>query len=273
MDYLGYAGRRVVVTGCFSGMGRASAQRLLEAGAEVHGLDLKPCDLPLASFTSIDLRDPASIDVGVEAVGGTVDFLFNCAGLPPTFPALDVMKVNFIGTRHLTERVLARMGEGAGIASIASTAGLGWSRRVGTHMELLATSGFAEALAWSEAHREAVGEGYAFSKEALMVWTMLEAQTLIKRGIRINSLLPGPTDTPMMRDHFAKASPVAVEWATQPIDRRSTPQEQAGPLLFLNSAAATYVNGVILPADGGFMAGLSTGKIDPGQLSRGKDAQ
>ena len=80
-DLLGYKGKRVIVSGCFSGMGEATARALLDLGAEVHGLDFKASALPLASFNQIDLRDPASIEAGVAAIGGTVDALFNCAGL------------------------------------------------------------------------------------------------------------------------------------------------------------------------------------------------
>ena len=265
-DFLGYKNKRVIVTGCFSGMGEATAKLLLDHGAEVHGLDYKDSTLPLASFNNVDLRDPASIEAGVEAIGGKVDALFNCAGLPQTFPPLDVMKVNFIGTRYITEKVLELMGEGGAIASIASTGGLGWSRRVPTHLELFANTSFADALAWCEAHMDVVAEGYSFSKEAVIVWTMVESFDLIGKGIRINCLLPGPTQTPMMTEHFEKAAAAAVNWATQPINRRSTPEEQAGPLVFLNSAAASYVNGVVFPADGGFMAGMATGKIDMSAL-------
>src|ERR1043166_10183363 len=103
-DVLGYRGKRGGGTGCFSGMGQAAAQLLIDRGAEVHGLDYKQATLPLASFTNVDLRDPASIEAGVKQIGGKVDALFNCAGLPNTFPAMEVMKVNFLGTRHLTEQ-------------------------------------------------------------------------------------------------------------------------------------------------------------------------
>src|SRR3546814_2856127 len=65
-DFLGYKGKRVVVSGCFSGMGEATAKLLLAHGAEVHGLDYKESKLPLASFTHVDLRDPASIDAAVQ---------------------------------------------------------------------------------------------------------------------------------------------------------------------------------------------------------------
>ena len=90
-DILGYKGKRVIVSGCFSGMGEATAKLLLELGAEVHGLDFRDSSLPLASFTNVDLRDPASIEAAVAGIGGKVDALFNCAGLPQSFPPLDVM--------------------------------------------------------------------------------------------------------------------------------------------------------------------------------------
>ena len=96
-DFLSYKNKRVVVSGCFSGMGEATAALLLKLGAEVHGLDYKECKLPLASFTQVDLRDPAALDTAVGKIGGRVDALFNCAGLPQTSPALDVMKVNYVG--------------------------------------------------------------------------------------------------------------------------------------------------------------------------------
>src|SRR3974390_2529921 len=101
---LGYEKKRVIISGCFSGMGEATARLLLELGAEVHGLDYKDCKLPLASFTHVDLREPASIEAAVAKIGGKVDALFNCAGLPQTFPPVEVMKVNIIGTRHLTDQ-------------------------------------------------------------------------------------------------------------------------------------------------------------------------
>ncbi|HTZ69961.1 MAG TPA: coniferyl-alcohol dehydrogenase [Acetobacteraceae bacterium] len=267
-DFFGYQGKRVIVSGCFSGMGEATARQLLALGAEVHGLDYKDCTLGLASFRRTDLRDQASIDAAVAGVGGKVDALFNCAGLPQTCPPLDVMKVNFIGTRYLTEKVIPLMGEGGAIASISSTGGLGWSRRIPTHMEFLQAATFDDAVKWSADHTDIVREGYAFSKEAVIVWTMLISSKLIKQGIRINCTAPGPTQTPMMKD-FESATPMAVlDMAMQPINRRSTPEEQAGPLVFLNSAAATYVNGVLLPVDGGFMGGMATGQIEMAVLSR-----
>ena len=269
-DVLGYAGKRVIVSGCFSGMGEATAKLLLDLGAEVHGLDFKPSTLPLASFHSVDLRDPASIDAAVAAIGGKIDALFNCAGLAGggAFPALDVMKVNFIGTRHLTEAVLPLMGPGGSIVSIASTGGLGWSRRIPTNMEIIMTKGFDEAVAWCEANAETVAEGYAFSKENVIVWTQFMGASLIKKGIRINCTLPSPTQTPMMAAFHASPGKDVVDAAAEPMGRYSTPAEQAGGLVAINSDLCSIVNGVVFPVDGGFMGGVATGQVDLSKMMR-----
>ena len=269
-DILGYKGKRVIVSGCFSGMGEATARLLLDQGAEVHGFDFRETALPLASFNTVDLRDPASIEAAVAAVGGKVDALFNCAGMAGGGAAtpMDVMKVNFIGTRHVTDCVLPLMSEGGAIVSIASTGGLGWSRRIPVHMELLQTKGFAAAVEWCETHMDQVSEGYAFSKEAVIVWTQFMGAHLIKKGIRINCSLPSPTQTPMMAAFHASSGKDVVDAAAEPLGRYTTPEEQAAPLLLLCSNAAGVVNGVVLPVDGGFMGGLATGQVDISKMMR-----
>jgi NAD(P)-dependent dehydrogenase (short-subunit alcohol dehydrogenase family) len=261
-DYVDYKNKRVVITGCFSGMGEATARLLLSLGAEVHGLDFKDCALPLASFNNVDLRDPQSIDAAVAVIGGRVDALFNCAGLSQPFPPLDVIKVNFLGTRRLTDAIVPLMPAGSAIASISSTGAIRWTSRQATVNELVQTESFEAGVAWCEANAETVSEGYAFSKEAVVVWTLSTAASLIKRGIRMNCTLPGPTQTPMMAHFEAAASAAVLDAAAQPIGRRASPEEQASPLVFLNSDAAQYVNGVALPVDGGFMGGMATGLID-----------
>jgi NAD(P)-dependent dehydrogenase (short-subunit alcohol dehydrogenase family) len=272
-DVLGYKGKRVVVSGCFSGMGEATANLLLDLGAEVHGLDFKDSALPLASFTKIDLRDPESLEAAATKIGGRVDALFNCAGLPGggAFPALDTFKVNFAGTRHLTESVLPLMGTGSSIVSVASTGGLGWSRRIPVHMELMQTKGFEGAAAWAVAHTDQVAEGYAFSKEAVIVWTQYMCAQLIKKGIRINCTLPSPTQTPMMDTFQATAGKEVIDAAAEPLGRYSTASEQAGGIVLLGSALSGIITGVVLPVDGGFMGSLATGQIDISKMmSRAK---
>jgi NAD(P)-dependent dehydrogenase (short-subunit alcohol dehydrogenase family) len=257
---LDYTAKRVVVTGCASGMGRATAALLLQLGAEVHGLDFRQADLNLASFHPVDLRDPVSIAQAADAAPPCIDALFNCAGLGPTFSPLDIMKVNFIGTRHLTELLLPRMGAGSAIGSIASTAAMGWNRRIPLHKTLIAIEGYEELVRWSEENADQLADGYTLSKEAIVVWTMLRAQDLIARGIRINCILPGLTQTPMLTDQIAvKTSAAVLDAVIQPSGRPARPEEQAFFLAVINSDAASYLNGAAINVDGGRLARLAMG--------------
>ena len=266
MDVLGYTGKRVIVTGAASGMGAATVRILVELGAEVHAVDVNKPDMAgLASYTECDLRDPEQIAATVEKIGSVVNMLFNCAGVPNTFSDLDVMLVNFCGLRQFTEQVIPKMLEQAdsAIASIASTAGIGWMANLELLESLLATPDFDAARAWCEAHPAELANAYGLSKEAINAYTAFRSFPLAARRLRMNCLNPGPTDTPMMPE-FEKA--VGKEYMDNfpvPLGRHAVADEQAWPLLFLNSPRASFVTGVQLDADGGFRSGLSTGRIDP----------
>src|SRR3954471_5814561 len=79
----GYEGKRVVVSGGGgAGMGAAAVEGLAELGAEIHVIDLKQPPVPVASHQVVDLRDPEATTGAIDAIGGTIDALFNCAGLP-----------------------------------------------------------------------------------------------------------------------------------------------------------------------------------------------
>ena len=171
-DLLGYAGKRVIVTGCASGIGRETARLLTEAGAQVHGLDHVESDLALASFRRVDLRFREQIDAALAAIGGPVDGLFYCAGLPPMRSAIDVMTVNFIALRHFCDQVIERMPPGSAIVSVGSNGGVGWRDHLADIRELLATDSFAAAVDWFNTRPALPGNVYAFSKEVLAVWTM-----------------------------------------------------------------------------------------------------
>jgi NAD(P)-dependent dehydrogenase (short-subunit alcohol dehydrogenase family) len=260
-DIIGFAGRRVVVTGCASGMGRATACFLLDLGAEVHGLDFQDCDLALASHRRVDLRNPVSIEAATATLTGHFDALFNCAGLGPTFSPLDIVKVNFISTRMLTEQLLPHLAEGAAIGSIASTAGMGWSHRIALHKDFIAAQDYYQAaVQWVEQHAEEVGEGYSFSKEAVIIWTMQQSQLLIRRGVRINCILPGLTQIPMLTGQIAvNTAKEVLDRVVMPIGRPAKPEEQAFMLIMINSPPASFLNGAALNVDGGRMAGLTVG--------------
>jgi NAD(P)-dependent dehydrogenase (short-subunit alcohol dehydrogenase family) len=98
-----YDGRRVVVTGCASGIGADVARQLAALGAEVIGLDIRPPDATVGEFISLDLSDPASIDAAAASIGGHVDALFNVAGVSSGIKdPMRVVAINFLGTRRFT---------------------------------------------------------------------------------------------------------------------------------------------------------------------------
>jgi NAD(P)-dependent dehydrogenase (short-subunit alcohol dehydrogenase family) len=263
MSIFSYEGKRVVIAGCFSGVGYACASRLQELGAEVHGIDVRPTALSLASFQQTDLKDPASIDAAVEGIGGQIDALFNCAGLPQTFPALDVMKVNFIGMRYWIEKWIPRIRPGGGVATVSSNAAFQYLQNVPKLLELVNTPDFDSAVRWVEANPDVVTNGYGFSKEAIVVYTQKRAAELARGGgVRLNVTLPSPIDTPMMRE-FEKVAPMKVfDIFAEPVGRQSTASEQADPLILLNSDAARFISGHALMVDYGFVGGVVTGVID-----------
>lgn len=261
-DLWSYKGRRCVVVGCSSGIGEATARELVRLGGEVHGLDIRPSPMELASFATCDLRDRAQIDAAVDAIADPIDALFYCAGLPQTFPSIEILQVNFLSVRYLIERARPKLRRGSAIAVIASTAGNGFPERMALIREVIATADYDAGLAWGEANLAAQGDPYMFAKEIVIVWGLMQAQTLIKDGIRINLLSPGPTISGMTKDFEAVSSAAMIDVFTAPIDRRSSAAEQSYPLIFLNSDGASYVNGLNLVADGGFTSGVMLGAID-----------
>jgi NAD(P)-dependent dehydrogenase (short-subunit alcohol dehydrogenase family) len=266
-DVLGYSGRRCIVTGAASGMGEATARILVDLGAEVHAVDIrKPQVSGLASYSETDLADPAAIARTIKAIGAVVNNLFNCAGLPNNCPGLAVMAVNFCGLRELTERVIPMMIDGAAITSIASVAGMAWQGNQEKLAALLATPDQAAAVAWCEAHPNDLLNAYGLSKEAINMYTAVRSVDLIAKGIRINCLNPGPTDTPMM-PAFEEANGVEfMREFPKPIGRNSRPEEQAWPLVFLGSPRASYITGASVFADGGFTGALFTNQVDVARL-------
>src|SRR5262249_24058771 len=108
-DLFRYDDKRVLVVGCASGMGAATARGVPALGAEVHGVDYKQPEADLASFTSCDLRDGAQVAALVESLDGPFHAVFYAAGLPQTHPPLDVLAVNYAALREVVEGVLPKM--------------------------------------------------------------------------------------------------------------------------------------------------------------------
>jgi NAD(P)-dependent dehydrogenase (short-subunit alcohol dehydrogenase family) len=263
-DVLGYGGKQVVVTGAASGMGGATADLLVELGADVVGLDVAPFELAGGRTVQVDLRDRASIDSAVASIDGEVQAVFSVAGLPgPPFSDLDTVTVNFIGARHLIESLMPQMADDGAVVCVASNAGLGWQQELDGLLPLVTTPDFDAARAWCEEHPDAIASGYMPSKKLINAWVAWRGTTLMEdRGIRLNCTNPGPTDTAMMPTFEEQAGKELIDAFVGPSGRRSTAEEQAWPLLFLNSPRNTYVAAEALHVDGGFLGAMVTGQIE-----------
>jgi NAD(P)-dependent dehydrogenase (short-subunit alcohol dehydrogenase family) len=265
-DVLEYQGAAVVVTGAASGMGAATAQILVDLGADVTAVDINPTVVPVARSLELDLRDRAAIEAAAAAIEGPVDGLFSCAGLPgPPFSELDTMKVNFVGARHLAQQLVSKMRSGSSISAISSSAAVGWWDQMETIGPLLETEGFDEAVAWLEANEEKWSwSGYLFSKWVVDAWVGYWYPDLAASGIRINCINPGPTDTAMMPAFHDFATKEVVDQAIGPIGRYARAEEQAWPLVMLGSPRLGYVAGEVFAVDGGFQGARYTGRHHAG---------
>lgn len=267
-----YDGRRAVVTGCASGIGAQLVRQLRELGADVVGLDRhRPAaDIAeIAEFHPVDLADPVSIDRAVAALGGRVDALFNVAGVSSGIgDPLLVVTINFLGLRHLTEALLARMPAGSSVVSVSSLAAAGYRDHQHTVAGLVNTASMAEGIEWCQRHPDALADGgYRLSKEAVIIYTMAQTVLLGARGIRINCTGPGVTDTPILDQLRTAYGQQFLDGIAKPLGRDADPAEQAAVLAFLNSAAAGYISGQVIWVDGGNVGASIARELTEGRAS------
>ena len=252
-----YDGKRVVVTGCASGIGEHVARQLTDLGAEVVGLDVRRPALQLKEFHEVDLSDPASIDQAAATVAGQVDALFNIAGVSSGIgDPLRVVTINFLGTRQFTEALIPAMPPGSAIANVSSLAASAYRENAVVTAGLLETATMAEGIEWCQRNPEPVadGGGYRLSKEALILYGMASVATLGAKGIRINCTAPGVTDTPILDELRSAYGQEFLDSFHTPLGRVAGPDEQATVLVFLNSDAARYITGQVIWVDGGSVA-------------------
>jgi NAD(P)-dependent dehydrogenase (short-subunit alcohol dehydrogenase family) len=250
-DAYRYDGKKALVVGGATGMGAAAAELLQSAGADVVVMDFAEVKLPGATAIHVNLAERDSIDAALDQVDGPVDALFSCAGVADGTAGIE--KINFIGHRHIIDRLLAedRLPRGSAIGFISSAAGLGWEANLPRIKEYLATPDFDSAVAWIAANG---GADYMSTKQAMCAYVSLEALPLMKRGIRINAICPGPTDTPLAQANKEMWLGFGADYRDEVGVEAATPLEQAYPLVFLCSAAASSISGITMITDGGYFA-------------------
>ena len=243
-------GKKIVVTGCASGIGAAVASLARDRGAEVIGVDRnEPGNLD--QFFRADLSDPESIDSLISALPHGVDGLANIAGLPPTAPPELVIKVNLLGLQRLTAGLIDKLNDGASIVNLASLAGFGWMQSLDQLMAAMDLSfeNIGEFIA-EQGIGDQQGRSYFFSKEALIVWTIRNRWTWRDRGIRMNCVSPGPVETPILKD-FIETLGERAEEDMKVMDRPGTPADIAPVVAFMLSDDSSWFRGANLTVDGG----------------------
>ena len=261
--HFGFRNKRVVVTGAASGIGRRTAELLLEAGAHVVALDRNTVDLPVSQFVSVDMTDPASIDAAVNSINGEIDVLLNIAGVPGTANPEVTMRVNVLGLRMLTELLITRIARGGAVTNVASIAGAQWQAHFDDVTRLLATPDYDSGVAWVRDHPMDGKRAYDFSKECVVVLTKQHGRFLREHGVRVNSVSPGPVHTPILKDFRESLGPI-LDLVKRETGRDATADDIARVLLFVSDPVLQWLNASDVQVDGGFMSGLVGGWVQLG---------
>ncbi len=247
--FLGYEGKHVLVVGAATGMGAAAAKQARAQGARVTAMDVADIDYAVDATIKVDLRSQPSVDAAIAQLQGDVDVALACAGVADGTP--DIVLINFTAQRYLVETLIecGRLGRGGSVVMISSVAGLPWPQNLPDVTAFLDAPDWDAATAWIDAHPDQ--DTYSFSKMAMSAYVARQAFPLLRQGIRINAIQPGPTDTPLARAN-------ADIWLAFGQDYRDaagvatlTPDEMATTLLFLGSDAASGINGANLLVDQG----------------------
>ncbi len=207
---------------------------------------------------------PDSIDEAIDQLDGPIDKVFAAAGIAD---GPDLMRANFIGHRHLIERLLddELLPAGSAVCLISSVAGMGWENDLERVQEFLATPDYRSADEWAKAHEAEGFIHYGFTKQAINAYVAWQGYHFLKKGVRINAICPGPTDTPLARANANLWLSFAQDYRDDTGSAVHQAEQMGNAMIFLNSAAASGVNGITLIVDSGHAMASLTGSFAPGK--------
>lgn len=254
-----YDGKRVLVVGGATGMGAAAAKGVAELGAQVIVMDVAAIDYACAQSIQVDLRDKTSVEAAISQIAAPIHSIFSCAGVAEGH---GLMLINFIAQRHLIDRLLEqdKLGRGGSIAMISSAGGMGWKAQLPQTLDFLACADWESAAEWIGSHPGT--DNYLFSKQVMNTYVARESPRLLQRGIRLNTVLPGPTDTPLARANadtwLTFGEPFRKEVGVETL----TPEQIGDSLIFLCSEAASGISGATIIIDHGHINATVSGAYD-----------
>ncbi len=253
---------RVAITGGATGIGASVAAKLKQRGATVTAFDLNEPTENIDRWVRVDLSNPASIAQAVENADGPYDALINNAGLPPREGMTEtVLRVNFFGLRQLMHAMLDKLEPGAAIVNTASRAGAMWRENIEEVKALMSLTGTDDLAAFIEDRNIDYVRAYNLSKEAVIVSTFADTDTLLARGIRVNSVSPAAVSTGILDDFKAAFGP-RVAKAIARAGRAGTADEVAEVIVFLASSESQWIKGQDITIDGGMTAMATTDLLE-----------
>lgn len=228
---MNFQDKTVLVTGGSSGIGKAICEEFHNKEAKVVVFDLVESD-PQYEYYKVDITKEDEIKSALNNIS-KIDILVNCAGVyiqkyveDTTTEELDkVIDTNLKGTYLVTKNVLPLIKQSKGnIINISSGLGIA---------------------------PELTSPAYCMTKSGIIMLTKCLAQQLAQEHVRVNAVLPGPIDTPLLRDSFSTDEEMEEYKNLNPMKKIGTPKDVANVVLFLASDLANYVTGGLYSVDGG----------------------
>ena len=251
--------RKIVVVGAGSGIGAAVATHFHDRGDYVLAVDVRENKTPASDHLQCDLRDAASIRATLGQLGSGWDMLAHVAGVPGTAQAADVLKVNYLGMRLMAEGMLPLLRERGSVVAVASTAALGWDQRLEILTGLLELTD-AEAVERWQADQDPNYPVYSTSKQAVILYSKrLAGPAWTKYGVRVNTVSPGPVETPILSDFEQTMGKDVLDMCRATVGRHATVDDIVPVISFLGSPEARWITGQDIQVDSGFINSMLAG--------------